>query len=83
MSGKTVLVTGSTDGIGLPTATALAAMGATVLAHGRDPGRGAAPPAAVQAAAPDAESRHGAALYLADLSSLQSVRALAAQVRRR
>ena len=80
MTGKTVLVTGSTDGIGLSTATSLAAMGATVLLHGRDPGRGAAALAAVQAAA---RSPDRAALYLADLSSRQRVRALAAQVRRR
>ena len=82
MSGKTVLVTGSTDGIGLPTATSMAAMGATVLVHGRDPGRGAAALAAVQAATA-AGSPDRAALYLADLSWLQRVRALAAQVRRR
>ena len=82
MSGKTVLVTGSTDGIGRPTATSLAAMGATVLVHGRDPGRGAAALAAVHEAAA-AGSPDGAALSLADLSSLQRVRAFAALVRRR
>ena len=35
MVGKTVLVTGGTDGIGLHTATRLAEAGATVLLHGR------------------------------------------------
>ena len=35
MAGKIVLVTGSTDGIGLHTATRLAEAGATVLIHGR------------------------------------------------
>ena len=36
MNGKTCLVTGATHGIGLVTAHALAAAGATVLVHGRD-----------------------------------------------
>ena len=35
MKGKTVLVTGSTDGIGKATALGLAQMGAKVLMHGR------------------------------------------------
>lgn len=39
MNGKTVLVTGSTDGIGKQTALELARMGARVLIHGRDPQR--------------------------------------------
>src|SRR5207253_502731 len=36
MNGRICLVTGSTHGIGLATARALAEMGATVLVHGRD-----------------------------------------------
>ena len=36
MKGKTILVTGSTDGIGKQTALELACMGATVIIHGRD-----------------------------------------------
>ncbi|HWZ63222.1 MAG TPA: SDR family oxidoreductase [Steroidobacteraceae bacterium] len=36
MNGKTCLVTGATHGVGLATARALAAHGATVLLHGRD-----------------------------------------------
>jgi NAD(P)-dependent dehydrogenase (short-subunit alcohol dehydrogenase family) len=83
MSGKTVLVTGSTDGVGRQTAVDLAAMGATVIVHGRDPGRGAATLAAVHAAARAAGSGHASGLCLADLSSRQGVRALATQVRRR
>lgn len=39
MNGMTCLVTGSTHGIGLATARSLAALGATVLVHGRDAGR--------------------------------------------
>jgi NAD(P)-dependent dehydrogenase (short-subunit alcohol dehydrogenase family) len=36
VTGKTVLVTGSTDGLGRALAFELAATGATVLLHGRD-----------------------------------------------
>ena len=78
MDGRTVLVTGATSGIGLETAVRLAELGAEVLVHGRDPGRGAAALAAVRtASAPDASP----ALFLADLSSLAGVRGLAAAVR--
>ena len=42
MNGKTVLVTGATDGLGRGLAHSLAAAGATVLVHGRDPERIAA-----------------------------------------
>ena len=35
LAGKIYLVTGSSDGIGLHTATRLAGTGATVLVHGR------------------------------------------------
>ena len=77
MMGRTVLVTGSTDGIGRQTAVELAALGADVLVHGRDARRGAAVLAAVRAA-----SAGGcAALYLADLSTRAGVRDLAARVR--
>ena len=39
MNGKTVLVTGSTDGVGRYVAAQLAAAGAKVLIHGRDEAR--------------------------------------------
>ena len=44
MKGRTVLVTGGTDGIGKHTALALAFMGASVIIHGRDPARTAIVP---------------------------------------
>jgi retinol dehydrogenase 12 len=47
MNGKTCLVTGATRGVGLETARALAALGATVLVHGRDAELGAAVTAAL------------------------------------
>lgn len=47
-----VLVTGSTDGIGRATAERLAASGATVVVHGRDPSRVEAAVGALDAAAP-------------------------------
>ena len=79
MDGKTVLVTGATRGIGLETAVRLAGLGADVIVHGRDAGRGAAALAAVRAAsAPDARP----ALHLADLGSPGAVRRLAADVTR-
>ncbi len=77
MTGKTVLVTGSTDGIGRQTAVELAALGADVLVHGRDARRGAAALAAVQAAS----AGGSAALYLADLSTVAGVRELGARIR--
>jgi len=79
MDGRAVLVTGATRGIGLETAVRLAGLGADVLVHGRDPGRGAAALAAVRAASFPTVSP---ALYLADLGSSADVRRLAADVTR-
>jgi retinol dehydrogenase 12 len=42
MNGRVCVVTGATNGIGLATARALAALGATVLVHGRDLARASA-----------------------------------------
>jgi retinol dehydrogenase 12 len=77
MAGKTVLVTGASTGVGFVTARAPAERGATMLLVSRDPERGAAARAAVQAAAKGPAPR----LLLADLSSLLAVRALASDVR--
>jgi retinol dehydrogenase 12 len=68
MSGKTVLVTGATSGIGLETARALAGMGAEVVVAARDPVRG-------QAVVDEIERNGGRGDLLAiDLSSFDSVR---------
>src|SRR4051812_33283759 len=40
MDGRTVLITGATDGLGRALAADLAGRGARILVHGRDPGRG-------------------------------------------
>ncbi len=78
LDGKVVLVTGATDGLGRALAAGLARSGATVLVHGRDPGRIAETVQEVQAAAGTAgQPVRG---YRADLSSLAEVRALAGQV---
>jgi NAD(P)-dependent dehydrogenase (short-subunit alcohol dehydrogenase family) len=62
-----VLVTGSTDGLGRRVAAELAARGARVLVHGRDP-------ATVAAAAREAGAEAG---LVADLAELAQVRRLA------
>jgi NAD(P)-dependent dehydrogenase (short-subunit alcohol dehydrogenase family) len=71
MDGKTVLVTGSTDGVGRYVASRLAEAGAKVLVHGRDRER-----AAILI---DEIGRQGGAaiFYQADLSSLAGARQLA------
>lgn len=78
MTGKTVLITGATAGIGLATARALAARGAEVLMVARDQAKGEHLAAALRC-----ETGNGLIRVLqADLSSQASLRALAAQVRR-
>jgi NAD(P)-dependent dehydrogenase (short-subunit alcohol dehydrogenase family) len=72
MTGKTVLITGSTDGVGRYVATKLAVGGAKVLIHGRDTAR-----AKILS---DEIKRAGGlepAFYQADLSSLAEARKLA------
>jgi NAD(P)-dependent dehydrogenase (short-subunit alcohol dehydrogenase family) len=72
MQGKTVLITGSTDGVGRYVASRLAADGAKVLIHGRDAARAEALIDEIR------RSGHAApAFYQADLSSLADARRLA------
>ncbi len=69
---KTILITGSTDGIGLLTAQALAAEGHTILLHGRNPAK-------LEAAA---KSVGGTTeQYIADLSKMAEVYPLATAIR--
>ncbi|CDX27038.1 Short-chain dehydrogenase/reductase SDR [Mesorhizobium plurifarium] len=74
---KTILITGSTDGVGRVVAEKLGAAGARVLVHGRDAGRGKATVAAIEAKGGKAE------FLVADLASLAEVRRLAEAVRAR
>jgi NAD(P)-dependent dehydrogenase (short-subunit alcohol dehydrogenase family) len=75
MDGKTVLITGSTDGVGRYVAAKLAAAGAKVLIHGRDRERATT--------LADEIRRQGhiePTFYQADLSSLSGTRQLAEAV---
>ncbi|MCH8112767.1 MAG: SDR family oxidoreductase [Proteobacteria bacterium] len=75
MQGKTVLITGATAGIGLKTAEALAAKGATLLIAGRDPEKTERTAAALR-------GKGGAVThFVADFSILAEVRRLAGEVR--
>ena len=69
---KTILITGSTDGIGLLTAQTLAAEGHTVLLHGRNAAK-------LEAAAKTIKGP--TAQYKADLSDVAEVHALASAIR--
>ncbi len=75
LEGKTVLITGSTDGLGKAVALKAAAAGATVLLHGRSRAKGEPVLEEVRRA-----GRGDAELYLADLELLDEVRTLAAEV---
>jgi NAD(P)-dependent dehydrogenase (short-subunit alcohol dehydrogenase family) len=75
LSGKTILITGSTDGVGRLVAERLAADGAHVLVHGRNRTRGESLIAAIEKT-----GKGKATLYLADLSSLDEVRRIGKEV---
>ena len=72
----TVLVTGATDGLGRQVARDLAAMGATVLVHGRDPERCDAALEEIRAQTGSEDLRR----HVAEFSSLAEVRRLADEV---
>jgi NAD(P)-dependent dehydrogenase (short-subunit alcohol dehydrogenase family) len=71
-----VLVTGATDGLGEKVATDLAAKGATLLLHGRNPEKGEKVLAKIREATGNERLHY----FNADLSSLKQVDALAAAV---
>src|SRR5215467_8177561 len=75
---QTILVTGSTDGLGKGVATELARAGATVLIHGRDDARGRRTVEEIRA-----RTGNQRLVWLrADFASLDEVRALARDVSR-
>jgi NAD(P)-dependent dehydrogenase (short-subunit alcohol dehydrogenase family) len=76
---KTILVTGSTDGIGKQTALSLARMGATVLLHGRDAHRGEAALKEITAATGNGRLDY----FSADFASMRQVRELARNIQER
>ena len=73
LTGKTVLLTGATDGLGRALAADLAGRGATLLLHGRDDDRGSATLAEVA----EVSGSDRLSWYRADLSLLAEVRGLA------
>src|SRR5258708_36575233 len=71
LTGKTALITGSTDGVGRVVALRLGETGARMLVHGRDRGRG-------ERVVAEIKDRGGRADFLAaDLSTMAEVRRLA------
>ena len=76
--GKTILVTGATNGLGLQASIALARLGARVLLVGRDPARTEQALGLVRSAGKSGT----AASYLCDFRSQAQIRALAATIQR-
>jgi len=70
---KTILITGSTDGIGLDAAKALAERGHTILLHGRNPEK-------LSAIKKEHAALESSESYVADLSDLKSVQTLATDI---
>lgn len=77
-AGKTVLVTGSTDGLGREIARALAAEGAHVIVHGRNAERGQAVVDEITKA-----GKGSASFVAADFASLKEVKTFADTIARR
>jgi NAD(P)-dependent dehydrogenase (short-subunit alcohol dehydrogenase family) len=78
MIGKTILVSGATDGIGKQTAFELARKGAKVLVHGRDKARGAK----VLDEINRDNCNENLILYLADFSSFSDIKRMAEEIKR-
>jgi NAD(P)-dependent dehydrogenase (short-subunit alcohol dehydrogenase family) len=76
MSGKTILITGSTDGLGREVATRLGKLGANMLIHGRNAQRGAEVVAEIK------RNGSNAQFYQADFGSLDNVRKMAEAIKR-
>lgn len=79
MDDKTILITGSTDGIGKQTALELAAMGAGVILHGRNKSK-------AEQVLQEIEQKTGndqLDFFIADLSSLHQIRTMGAEIRRK
>ena len=76
MTGKTVVITGGTSGIGQVAAEALAGMGARVVLVARDPVRGEATMARLRAKGPGAAH----AIHYADLSRLSEMKRVGREI---
>jgi NAD(P)-dependent dehydrogenase (short-subunit alcohol dehydrogenase family) len=76
MMDKTILITGSTDGIGQQCAMQLAQMGARVILHGRNPSRGKALLEHIR----KKSKNDSVDLFLADFASLRQVRCMADEI---
>jgi retinol dehydrogenase 14 len=79
MKDKIVLITGSTDGIGRQAALEIAALGATLVVHGRDAQRGNNAVEEIRTATGNKKVE----LLIADFSSMNEVRRMAAEVQQR
>lgn len=76
MNGKICLVTGATDGIGLVTAGVLAAQGAQVIIHGRNPEKGQRCVELIK----QATGNSAVSFFQADFASLDQVRQMAREL---
>jgi NAD(P)-dependent dehydrogenase (short-subunit alcohol dehydrogenase family) len=76
LRGRVMLITGSTSGIGLAAATALAGDGATVVLLGRNPAKTARVAEELRASS----GNDGVSSVVADMADLDAVRAVAAEV---
>jgi NAD(P)-dependent dehydrogenase (short-subunit alcohol dehydrogenase family) len=76
LSERTILITGATDGLGRRVAEDLAASGAVILLHGRNPEKGRSALAEIRRATGNDRLHY----VNGDLSSLEAVRRLAAEV---